>query len=74
MIKFLKEVVIYIIIGIISFGGLLIFAYFMQKSEIESNEKYRAQIIQELCERSDYDFCEIEKIIYKERVEENADR
>ena len=71
MIKFLKEVVIYIIIGIIFFGALFIFVYFMQKSENESNAKYRAQLIQEFCERSDYDFCEIEKIIYKER--ENVD-
>lgn len=54
---------------VLLFGGFYVIQY-----DQDANEKaYRKQLIQELCEKQDYDFCEIEKIIYKERVEEDVD-
>lgn len=50
-------------------GGL----YIIQLDQDANEKAYRKQLIQELCEKQDYDFCEIEKIIYKERIEEDVD-
>lgn len=47
--------------------------YKMIKSEDTLYIKHRRQIIQELCEKEDYTFCEIEKIVYRERTETEED-
>lgn len=45
------------------------FGYAMFKQRQEAQAEYRQQLIQELCEREDYTFCEIDRIIYKERTD-----
>lgn len=83
--KIMSSKTIHIINEILSWivsGGLVLvvvavvtFAFYqLKKQQDKELVVYRAQLIQELCERSDYDFCEIEKIIYKERVEEDVDK
>lgn len=75
-IHIINEILSWIVSGGLVLVVVVIIAFVGYKI-LEQQEKelvvYRAQLIQELCERSDYDFCEIEKIIYKERVEEDVD-
>lgn len=61
--------IVLVVVAVVTFFG-----YKMLEQQEKDRVTYRAQLIQELCERSDYDFCEIEKIIYKERVEEDVDK
>jgi ABC-type amino acid transport system permease subunit len=76
-IHIINEILSWIVSGVPALVAVVIIAFVGYKI-LEQQEKdrvaYRAQLIQELCERSDYDFCEIEKIIYKERVEEDVDK
>lgn len=75
-IHIINEILSWIVTGGLVLALVVVTAFVGYKM-LEQQEKeqaaYRAQLIQELCERSDYDFCEIEKIIYKERVEEDVD-
>jgi hypothetical protein len=59
-----------IILGVailVMFIGTILYVADREKQSAEA--AYRQQLIQELCEREDYTFCEIDKIIYKERKE-----
>lgn len=75
-IHIINEILSWIVTGGLVLALVVVMAFVGYKM-LERQEKdrvaYRAQLIQEFCERSDYDFCEIEKIIYKERVEEDVD-